>query len=157
MRTDGYLVRARGEVRQYRASVYDEPWKAEHEAAKKLFSFEERLAFGVGLFQYLIQIDETWRCRVMNRECEYDQRVDTLLGKLFKWWASPRNKIERHIRKYEDLGYEVAHASEFRKCCAEAEWMITSPEKLFDRPEFVQLRDEAIDSFQQEEASGGGE
>jgi hypothetical protein len=138
-------------LRLYEREVEDEPWKKDHIRAMKCRSFEELLQFGIMIYDGLIRADEVLRNEVLSGRMAHDPSVDRAIKELFQWWLRPCDKVEAGLLSLEREGFEVKFAADFRTRCKEARWILLPPEKAFDHPKMVALRDRAIDAMRANE------
>ncbi len=131
----------------YRKEVESEPWKQDHEDAMDCISFQSTLEFGIGLYDFLVRIDERVRDEMLKNKASRDAKVLQIIRRLFGEWLVPCEAVNARLVDLEKKGFDVEHAAAFRKRHAEAIWMLKPASKAFADDKFVEARDEAIDAL----------
>lgn len=133
------------ELRCYAEMARDEPWKRNHVTAMAWLELDQLLKFGMYIYDALIELDEVWRDAVLSGHLEYCPDVQGTIRRPFDLWLEPCQKLETAIRHFEDRGYVVDRAPDFRKRHAEAAWIVRKAADVFASDRFVALRDAALD------------
>jgi len=143
------LSRATRDVRTFRCDVQGEPWKKQHEEALRCFELEDTLERGVNLFKLLVWLDEALRLAMARSPSKTTELLPLLrrLEDVFQYWLKPCDAVEQVIQQFESSYGPVRNAEEFRRCHAEARWMLDDPALTMDHPKIIEARDEAIDSL----------
>jgi len=134
-----------GQVRCFSRLVEDEPWKRDHLRASACWELERLIELGLGIYRALMKADELLNEEIYDDRVEDPEKVRAALDVLFQCWLKPCDKVAEDIRSFEDDGYPVDGAAAFRKCVAEARWVLAPPEKAFSHRRMEALRDAAID------------
>lgn len=142
---DRQLDYAEDRLRLFEKQVDQEPWKTAHVEAMRCLAFQDALAFGIALYDLVIDLDDAIRGAVLRREVPHDPKYDVAVRKFFRWWLKPCGHVERDLLAFEKQGFVVDHADEFRKRYDEATWMLKPAGEAFDHPKMVDARDIAID------------
>jgi len=139
------IVEAQESLARYerKTDYYEEHWKQDHQEAMRCFDFEEVLAFGLSLYDYLNRIDEAWRAKVHRQLISYDAEFDRLIEELYRLWLKPCDRILNRLTSFEKH-FEVEGAKEFRAACREVKGLLTPDEEFFSQDRLVRLRDEAV-------------
>lgn len=127
------LPGTRAQIRFYCEQAKGEPWKKAHDEAMRCYDFENLLGIGVSIFRSLMRVDLEYRTDLYSGKGSFSKVFERDLLGFFRWWLRPCDGVEAALRQFESLGYRVAHAEEFRKCCREAKGILTPDEKFFDR------------------------
>src|SRR5882724_11200822 len=84
-----------------RAEAYEEQWNKDHDKAMRCLAFEELLAFGLSIYQFINHIDEAWRRKVHQGLMEYDPAVKNAITSLFKSWLRCCKRVEKRLTALE--------------------------------------------------------
>lgn len=128
-----------------RTQMYEEGWKKEHNEAVKCLEFEEILVFGVSIYEFLNRLDEMWRLKVHKKQVEHDPKIDEAIERLYEAWLAPCDMVTARLDSFENAGYEVAGAKEFRSACREVKGLLTADSDFFRHQNLLTLRYEAIE------------
>lgn len=137
-------------VRLFRAEAEErEDWKRKYDEVKRLvFELEDTIQFGLFLFEALQRLDcEVRFAALADPSRKKLERIELVRG-FFRDWLAAGKAVDLRIQLATDAGFAVKDingAEELRSKISEMEWILN--EHAFDRPEFVDLRDEAIDEL----------
>ncbi len=94
-------------------------WKADHEAALKIFDLEDLLGDMVELYGMLSKIDLAFRSNIANDPNCYDYELDSRLKSVCEQYLRLAEDIESTTLKYEHE-YEISNLDEFQLCLSKA-------------------------------------
>lgn len=123
-----------------------ELWKADHERAVAFFRFDDHLAVGIQLFESITRWDESWRCKVLAGEEQYDPMLANEIKEAYEWWLRPCAEVEAQLETCEREFGSTENGERFRQCYREAVGILTPDEEFFSGDALVQARDKAIDT-----------
>lgn len=109
MTTPNFLMNAKNSVERY-----SEQWKKDHDEAMACLEFEELIAFGVWVRGLIDRVNEIWRSNVERNPAIYDEKVDEQIEQLYSRWLEPAHSSFERIDSFEQKGFDVSGASEFR-------------------------------------------
>ena len=121
-----------------------ERWKSDHDEAMQCLELEEVLVFGMAVYHHINRMDEVWRLSVHRKRTAFDPKVERLIMKLYRVWLRVYTVLGKMLRGFEDAGYDVAGAEEFRAMCREIRGILTPDEKFFTDEAFFQMEDSAL-------------
>jgi hypothetical protein len=105
--------------------AYEEGWKRDHDEAMHCRDFEEALAFGIAIFCALVQVDVARRHRVERGLEGPDPDEDEGMRESFRRWLRPCAQVLAALKTLEGKFGAVEGAADFRRCCEEAEEIVT--------------------------------
>lgn len=94
-----------------------EPWKTEHDAAMRVRDFEEFIAMGVTVFNYLQQREE--RAYAITPE-EGLEEVDLTFARLFAEWHATATQAVAEADKFLQSGFDVDGLEELKEAIPQA-------------------------------------
>jgi len=126
-------IRKRPIARQLEA--YEEGWKKDHEQAMHCMDFEENLAVGTSIFRTLVQLDVLRRQRVSLGAVVFNvEEDDATMLDAFRWWLRSRDEALTRLRRFEDRFGAVEGGPEFRRCCEEAQEIVSEWKPALPKP-----------------------
>lgn len=93
-----------------------ESWKADQDEAMASSDLEDHLALGLFIFRSIEDEAREYQNRLARGLSPYDPEVAKAIRAEFSTWLSPCEVIEGHIRRFEQKGYIIKHAEQFRTC-----------------------------------------
>lgn len=100
---------------------YSERWQEDHYQAMACMEFEELIAFGISVSGLIDRVNEVWRENVRKSPQIYDEAIDKQIENLYLRWLEPCPKVRELLRNFQDQGFSVVGADEFRAACAHVE------------------------------------
>ena len=150
MNAENTLNLAREQLERYEKS--SESWKEDHEAAQRCLDFEGLLAYGVSLVRFIDAIDLAWRTKVLQKQLPHDAKMEEAIDCLYRGWLYPRERMTKRLESFEEQGFLVSGADEFRQACREVKGILTPDGEFFaGNDALLRKQDEAV------EAHGRGE
>jgi hypothetical protein len=122
-----------------------EKWKHDHEEVMASYSFENLLEKGVALFDSIVGSEERWRLKIYRGEVQYSEEGFAVYTDSVKHWLATGEQLLQSLKHFENAGFFVKHAKEFRRCLREAQGILTPDDKFFSDDPLVEERDRAID------------
>jgi hypothetical protein len=106
---------------------YEEAWTSDHEEVKRVvWTFEDKVAVGLALFDVIHSRYWTWRDRVVRGQEEYAPEYETAFKERFEWWLRPCSKVVKRLEALEAEYGSLAGAGEFRRKFQEALQILAS-------------------------------
>jgi hypothetical protein len=127
----------------------------DHNHAMECLDCEACLQLGIDAFRWLVEADEVISCAVAKDIIEYDEKVEAEILALFRRWLAPCEFANRWIDVQVKRGYQPDNLSEFRRCEAEVNAIVSSQDNT-DRQmsdELIRMRDEALEEHRRGETS----
>jgi hypothetical protein len=92
-----------------------EAWKADHDEAMECYKLQDRLRAGLRFFNFIRYSDESWSRRVQLGETTFDEKSIRAIHDLYQLWLLPVDSVRAAIQHFEDQGFKVSGANEFRE------------------------------------------
>ena len=152
----GSVEFARRRVELFARDVDAESWKLDHEKAMRCLNFEEFLKNGIGTFDFIVRLDESFREQAMRARERGEVAENEVIAlqatlDLMKAWLLPCEGAEQALKHFEASEFDVIGAEEFRKRREEATWMVADAKDAFAHEKIVAERDEAVDFLRQQD------
>lgn len=144
------VERLKRDVNQYRADLED-PIIRESRAADACADFEYKLQKGLCIYRALNRLDENLRLQALKGEIEYTAEIADGFRRIFALWHEPCGVALKSLQYFEDRGFVVENANEFRAACIEVTGMLAGDAEFFSGNALADLRDEAVESFRRGE------
>jgi hypothetical protein len=122
-----------------------EKWKQDHEEVMASYSFENLLGKGASLFHAIVTSEERWRLEIYRGDIQYSDEAYAIFLGLVRHWLATGERLLESLKRFENAGFFVKHAKEFRRCVREAQGILTPDDKFFSHPRLIEERDRAID------------
>ncbi len=108
-------------------SMFEESWKADHHAAMALYDFQEFLSEGLGLYDWMTERSQDFRCAVFHGLTPPDVQAAENEKRVFEQWLRTATGCEQHLLTFEAKFVTVEGAVKFRQAVAHvrkflAEW-----------------------------------
>ena len=97
------------------------------------------------------RLDEALRLRAFRGELEYSAEIERAFLEALQWWSEPCDHALECLQYFEDQGFVVANAGEFRAACSEVRGMLAGDADFFSGDALANLRDDAKESFRRGE------
>jgi hypothetical protein len=140
------LAESQLKIYEEQASESQEAWMKDHDAAMQCLDFEGHIAFGLSVLDFVHRLDEAWRTKVYKNLLDYDEDVSKAIDALYAWWLRPCPRVMERLKGFENEGFVVSGAKQFRSACKEVEAIVRDPREVFSSASLVELRDRAIDA-----------
>jgi hypothetical protein len=99
--------------------VFESGWKAEHHEAMALYDFQEFLAEGLGLFEWLTERSQDFRWLIFVGKLDADPVAAQNEKAMFQRWLHTAAECERNLEHFETRFGMVEGAEKFRLAVAE--------------------------------------
>ena len=108
------------------AYANNDQWETDHFEAQKCYDLEERLSWGIRLFEGLLEFES----RLQRRESGKSEAeaIETLIAlpSLYQVWLSASESCLKFAEEFVSKGYQLADLEAFRKAVMEARWICES-------------------------------
>ena len=150
MNAENTLDLAREQLQRYERS--SESWKEDHEAAQRCLDFEGLLAYGVSLVHFIDAIDLAWRTKVYQKQLPHDVKMEEAIDFLYERWLNPCERMTRKLESFEEQGFLVSGADEFRQASCEVKGIRTPDNEFFaGNDALLRKQDEAVEAHRRGE------
>lgn len=107
--------------------VFEESWKADHHDAMALYDFQEFLAEGLGLYDWMTERSGDFRALVFHGLLVPDPQAAENEKRVFEQWLRTAAECEQQLVTFEERFVTVEGAVKFRRALADvrrflAEW-----------------------------------
>lgn len=124
-----------------------EQWKIDHDTAMQCVDLELFLQEGLSIYEAINHLDEEYRTLIHSGDAEYDPAAEDLVRRIYERWLEACELLLdlKVIESFEQQGFRVNYADEFRAACREVRGALTEDAEFFSSDRLVELRDAAID------------
>jgi hypothetical protein len=105
----------RGQIDLY--TQQSESWKPEHDEAMACRNLEDVIRLGISIFRGVQRVDQEWSEEVRSGAKSFNKDEAKEVADWYEWWYRPCPKVLGDIAGFEQRGYTVDGATEFRECC----------------------------------------
>jgi hypothetical protein len=105
-----------------------EEWKADDGKALACFAMQELLDDGVGLYDDICRLDETWHAFVYKNPDPFDQPFSERISNLFRRWLDTSKNLVSLVEEIRDdyttRGFDVALIDKLESYCDSCEAIV---------------------------------
>lgn len=138
------VERLKRDLDQYRGD--SQSVAPDHCAAVACLDFESLLRKGLWIYHELNRLDESFRGLVHRGELEYVPEWDDALEEAYRAWLKPCDRVLQSLKEFEEQGFAVAQADEFRAARHEVAGLLTPDAVFFSGEPLARLSDEALEA-----------
>lgn len=129
----------------------DEDLMRDSAVAILCFDFADLVGQGNGLYESINSLDDDWRKLVYTEAIPYVESFENRIKRLYEKWLEVSRKVlglyNRIESEFESRGFDTTPIHDLRKAVREVEGMVTDDSAFFHDAKLVELRDVAIDDF----------
>lgn len=108
-------IQSKSEVSVYEYAEFAEAWKPAHDLEMACCDFESVVARGLKTLEDITAAHEDWQTSVLSGQEAPSLKVDLSFWDIYAWWLRPADRLTRELQFFEDNGFVVNRADEFRQ------------------------------------------
>ncbi len=97
-----------------------EQWQDAHAEAMACLDLQDTLAFGLSVYHQIAGAESAWLASVDAGQVPFDDAEETAFGQLYALWLLPCDRLRAKVQRFEDAGFHVEEATEFRSVAEQA-------------------------------------